>query len=48
MASRQQASLLRNQDDEERDYDMALRNFQSGAYRDWPNEAGVSDELIMD
>ncbi|KAK4654002.1 hypothetical protein QC762_400280 [Podospora pseudocomata] len=40
MASRQQASLLRNQNDEERDYDMAVRNFQSGAYRDWPNEAG--------
>ncbi|KAK4171974.1 carotenoid oxygenase [Triangularia setosa] len=40
MTSTTQASLLRDQDDEQKDYEEALHNFQNGAYRDWPNEAG--------
>ncbi|KAK0669793.1 carotenoid oxygenase [Cercophora samala] len=40
MTSTPQSSLLRGQDDEQKDYEEAIRNFQTGAYRDWPNEAG--------
>ncbi|KAK0702419.1 carotenoid oxygenase [Apiosordaria backusii] len=32
--------LLRGHDDEQKDYEDALHNFQSGAYREWPNKAG--------
>ena len=38
--------LLRGRDDEEEDASNALNNLLRGAYREWPNEAGVSRPLL--
>ncbi|KAK4205569.1 carotenoid oxygenase [Triangularia verruculosa] len=40
MTSPPQPSRLRGQGDEQTDHEEAINNFQTGAYRDWPNEAG--------
>jgi len=34
-------ALLRGRADEDADYDDALQNLLRGAYREWPNDAGV-------
>ncbi len=35
-------AFRRTADDEETDYKQAVQNFLDGAYREWPNEGGVS------
>ena len=39
--------LYRTVQDEQADFDEVVRNFSKGAYRDWPNEAGVGARTFL-
>lgn len=43
---RDDTTMLRTSSDEAADRDEFVQNITAGAYRDWPNKAGVSPKLF--
>ncbi len=39
--------VCRTVQDEQADFDEVVKNFSTGAYRDWPNEAGVGAHTFL-